>query len=69
MGWRRPELEGALLDLQLDFVDAGIAAHGALRRHAVAAGDGLDGRSELGFGKAAHLRHQRDRPPTVPRRT
>ena len=34
-------------------------ADGAFRRHAVAPGDGFDGRRELGLGQTAHLRDQR----------
>ena len=53
------QLQGAVLDFLLDFVDAGVAAHRAFGRGAVAPGDGFDGGGELGFGQAAHLGHQR----------
>ena len=55
---QRQQLQRPVLDLLLQRVDAGVAAHRAFRRRAVAPGDGLDGGGELGLGQAAHLRHQ-----------
>ena len=55
---QRQQLQGAVLDLLLDRVDAGVAAHRAFGRVAVAPGDRFDGGGELGLGQAAHLGDQ-----------
>ena len=56
---QRQQLQGAVFDILLHGVNAGIAANGAFRRHAVTAGHRLDRGRELGFRQAAHLGHQR----------
>jgi hypothetical protein len=56
---QRQQLQGAVFDLLLHGVDAGITANRAFRRGAVPAGDGLNGGGKLGFRQSAHLGDQR----------
>ena len=56
---QRQQFQRPVLDLLLQLIDTDIAAHHPLRRGRVPPGDGFDGGSELGLGKAAHLGHQR----------
>ena len=59
MGWRSASSFRARSSISCwSCVDAGVAAHRAFRRVAVAPGDGFDGGGELGLGQAAHLGDQ-----------
>ena len=52
------QLDGLILDLDLQGVDAAISGHCAFGGGAVAPGDRFDGGGKLGFRHPAHLRHQ-----------